>query len=73
MQMDWGVNESCSDVLTSSGTCLFLTCRKVWIHEGPAAFMKGAGCRALVIAPLFGIAQGVYFIGIGESLLSLLQ
>uniref|UniRef100_A0A8D0B3U7 Mitochondrial glutamate carrier 2 n=1 Tax=Salvator merianae TaxID=96440 RepID=A0A8D0B3U7_SALMN len=40
--------------------------RKIWIHEGPSAFMKGAGCRALVIAPLFGIAQGVYFIGIGE-------
>ncbi|KAJ7329189.1 hypothetical protein JRQ81_015363, partial [Phrynocephalus forsythii] len=40
--------------------------RKVWTHEGPAAFMKGAACRALVIAPLFGIAQGVYFVGIGE-------
>ncbi|XP_039401966.1 mitochondrial glutamate carrier 2 isoform X2 [Mauremys reevesii] len=43
--------------------------RKIWTHEGPAAFMKGAGCRALVIAPLFGIAQGVYFIGIGEYIL----
>uniref|UniRef100_A0A670KIM4 Mitochondrial glutamate carrier 2 n=1 Tax=Podarcis muralis TaxID=64176 RepID=A0A670KIM4_PODMU len=43
--------------------------RKVWIHEGPAAFMKGAGCRALVIAPLFGIAQGMYFIGIGEHIM----
>lgn len=31
--------------------------------------MKGAGCRALVIAPLFGIAQGVYFLGIGERIL----
>uniref|UniRef100_A0A671LAU8 Mitochondrial glutamate carrier 2 n=1 Tax=Sinocyclocheilus anshuiensis TaxID=1608454 RepID=A0A671LAU8_9TELE len=37
--------------------------------EGPAAFLKGAGCRALVIAPLFGIAQVVYFIGVGEFLL----
>ncbi|XP_042324348.1 mitochondrial glutamate carrier 2 [Sceloporus undulatus] len=45
---------------------IFDCARKVWIHEGPAAFMKGAACRALVIAPLFGIAQGVYFIGIGE-------
>ncbi|XP_066489421.1 mitochondrial glutamate carrier 2 isoform X1 [Tiliqua scincoides] len=45
--------------------------RKVWIREGPTAFMKGAGCRALVIAPLFGIAQGVYFIGIGEYILGL--
>ncbi|XP_008846127.1 mitochondrial glutamate carrier 2 isoform X2 [Nannospalax galili] len=43
--------------------------RKLWTQEGPAAFMKGAGCRALVIAPLFGIAQGVYFIGIGERIL----
>ncbi|XP_077196217.1 mitochondrial glutamate carrier 2 [Paroedura picta] len=47
--------------------------RKIWIHEGPAAFMKGAGCRALVIAPLFGIAQGVYFIGIGEYILGAFQ
>lgn len=43
--------------------------RKLWTQEGAAAFMKGAGCRALVIAPLFGIAQGVYFIGIGERIL----
>ncbi|KAF7483957.1 mitochondrial glutamate carrier 2 [Marmota monax] len=43
--------------------------RKLWIQEGPSAFMKGAGCRALVIAPLFGIAQGIYFIGIGEHIL----
>jgi solute carrier family 25 glutamate transporter 18/22 len=37
------------------------------------AFLKGAYCRALVIAPLFGIAQVVYFLGIAESLLELLQ
>ncbi|CAH2276445.1 mitochondrial glutamate carrier 2 [Pelobates cultripes] len=43
--------------------------RKIWINEGPSAFMKGAVCRALVIAPLFGIAQVVYFIGIGEYIL----
>lgn len=42
-------------------------------HEGPSAFLKGAYCRALVIAPLFGIAQVVYFLGIGETLLGLLQ
>uniref|UniRef100_A0A2I3TX21 Mitochondrial glutamate carrier 1 n=1 Tax=Pan troglodytes TaxID=9598 RepID=A0A2I3TX21_PANTR len=42
-------------------------------HEGPLAFLKGAYCRALVIAPLFGIAQVVYFLGIAESLLGLLQ
>ncbi|XP_069484759.1 mitochondrial glutamate carrier 2 [Ambystoma mexicanum] len=47
--------------------------RKIWRNEGPSAFMKGAVCRALVIAPLFGIAQGVYFIGIGEYILRFFQ
>lgn len=42
-------------------------------REGPAAFLKGATCRALVIAPLFGIAQGVYFLGVGEAVLALLE
>ncbi|XP_048215415.1 mitochondrial glutamate carrier 1 isoform X1 [Perognathus longimembris pacificus] len=61
-----GINED-----TYSG---FLDCaRKIWRHEGPSAFLKGAYCRALVIAPLFGIAQVVYFLGIAESLLGLLQ
>uniref|UniRef100_UPI00358E69C7 mitochondrial glutamate carrier 1-like isoform X2 n=1 Tax=Myxine glutinosa TaxID=7769 RepID=UPI00358E69C7 len=43
--------------------------RKIWTREGPTAFLKGAGCRALVVAPLFGIAQVVYFLGIGEKVL----
>uniref|UniRef100_A0A7N6BD05 Mitochondrial glutamate carrier 1 n=1 Tax=Anabas testudineus TaxID=64144 RepID=A0A7N6BD05_ANATE len=43
--------------------------RKIMRKEGPGAFLKGAGCRALVIAPLFGIAQVVYFVGVGEVLL----
>ncbi|KAM4035189.1 mitochondrial glutamate carrier 2 [Anomaloglossus baeobatrachus] len=47
--------------------------RKIWRNEGPTAFMKGAWCRALVIAPLFGIAQVVYFIGIGEYVLGYFQ
>ncbi|KAK6318831.1 hypothetical protein J4Q44_G00100420 [Coregonus suidteri] len=42
---------------------------KIMRKEGPSAFLKGAGCRALVIAPLFGIAQVMYFIGIGEFIL----
>ncbi|XP_062404353.1 mitochondrial glutamate carrier 1 [Sardina pilchardus] len=46
--------------------------RRVLTREGPTAFLKGATCRALVIAPLFGIAQGVYFLGVGEEVLSLL-
>ncbi|KAF6106224.1 solute carrier family 25 member 22 [Phyllostomus discolor] len=52
----------------------FLDCaRKILRNEGPSAFLKGAYCRALVIAPLFGIAQVVYFLGIAETLLELLQ
>ncbi|XP_076022606.1 mitochondrial glutamate carrier 1-like [Genypterus blacodes] len=43
--------------------------RKILHKEGPGAFMKGASCRALVIAPLFGIAQVMYFVGVGEFLL----
>ncbi|KAM4610915.1 mitochondrial glutamate carrier 1-like [Polymixia lowei] len=42
---------------------------KILRKEGPGAFLKGASCRALVIAPLFGIAQVVYFVGVGEFLL----
>lgn len=47
--------------------------RRIMRREGPAAFLKGATCRALVIAPLFGIAQGVYFLGVGEAVLALLE
>uniref|UniRef100_A0A8C6T800 Mitochondrial glutamate carrier 2 n=1 Tax=Neogobius melanostomus TaxID=47308 RepID=A0A8C6T800_9GOBI len=43
--------------------------RKILKKEGPGAFLKGASCRALVIAPLFGIAQVIYFVGVGEILL----
>ncbi|XP_067096132.1 mitochondrial glutamate carrier 1-like [Osmerus mordax] len=42
---------------------------KILKKEGPGAFLKGAGCRAFVIAPLFGIAQVMYFVGVGEFLL----
>ncbi|XP_034388679.1 solute carrier family 25 member 55a isoform X1 [Cyclopterus lumpus] len=42
---------------------------KIMRKEGPSAFLKGAGCRALVIAPLFGIAQVMYFAGVGEYIL----
>ncbi len=38
-------------------------------NEGPKAFFKGGACRAIVIAPLFGIAQMVYFFGVAEYLL----
>ncbi|XP_064156213.1 mitochondrial glutamate carrier 1-like isoform X1 [Anguilla rostrata] len=42
---------------------------KIMRKEGPSAFLKGAGCRALVIAPLFGIAQVMYLVGVGEFVL----
>ncbi|XP_051996575.1 mitochondrial glutamate carrier 1-like [Xyrauchen texanus] len=44
--------------------------RKIIKREGPSAFLKGASCRALVIAPLFGIVQVMYFIGVGEFIMS---
>ncbi|BFZ24649.1 hypothetical protein BsWGS_27688 [Bradybaena similaris] len=40
-------------------------------NEGPKALLKGAFCRMLVIAPLFGIAQTVYYLGVAEFLLGL--
>ena len=40
-------------------------------HEGPKALFKGAACRMMVMAPLFGIAQMVYFIGIAEYCLGI--
>lgn len=51
---------------------LLLPFSKIMRNEGPSAFLKGAYCRALVIAPLFGIAQVIYFLGVGEYILSLL-
>jgi len=42
---------------------------KIMKHEGPAAFFKGAQCRMIVIAPLFGIAQTVYYLGVAEWIL----
>ncbi|XP_071869596.1 mitochondrial glutamate carrier 1 isoform X1 [Bombus fervidus] len=40
-------------------------------NEGPTAFFKGGACRMIVIAPLFGIAQTVYYLGVAERLLGL--
>ncbi|XP_072933357.1 mitochondrial glutamate carrier 1-like [Epargyreus clarus] len=42
---------------------------KTLTHEGPTAFFKGGACRMIVIAPLFGIAQAIYYVGIAERLL----
>merc|ERR1719447_2300100 len=43
--------------------------KKILKNEGPKAFFKGAMVRMIVIAPLFGIAQMVYFFGIAEAML----
>ncbi|KAM9807977.1 LOW QUALITY PROTEIN: mitochondrial glutamate carrier 1 [Neosynchiropus ocellatus] len=59
---------STEDTYSGVGDCI----RKIMRNEGPSAFLKGAYCRALVIAPLFGIAQVVYFLGVGEFILSFL-
>lgn len=45
--------------------------RKTWGMEGGKAFFKGAACRIMVIAPLFGIAQTVYYLGVAEKLLGI--
>ncbi|XP_004519630.1 mitochondrial glutamate carrier 1 [Ceratitis capitata] len=46
---------------------------KTFKYEGPTAFFKGGLCRMIVIAPLFGIAQMVYFLGVAEAMLGLKQ
>jgi hypothetical protein len=33
---------------------------RTYHNEGPRAFLRGAGPRAMVIGPLFGIALAVY-------------
>lgn len=42
----------------------------IYKKEGLKAFLKGAGCRVMYIAPLFGIAQTVYYLGIGEKIVA---
>ena len=45
----------------------------IFKHEGILAFFKGGASRAIVIAPLFGIAQVVYFLGVAEWILGIKQ
>lgn len=45
--------------------------RDIYKNEGVRAFFKGGACRVIVIAPLFAIVQGVYFLGVGEKLLGI--
>lgn len=45
--------------------------RKILKAEGVQAFFKGAGCRMAVVAPLFAIAQMVYYIGLAEYMMGI--
>lgn len=45
--------------------------KSIFKNEGPSAFFKGALCRMIVIAPLFGIAQMVYYFGIAEYMMGI--
>lgn len=44
---------------------------KTFKNEGVTAFFKGGACRMMVIAPLFGIAQMVYYLGVAENILGI--
>ncbi|KAF7492431.1 Mitochondrial glutamate carrier 1 [Sarcoptes scabiei] len=46
---------------------------RIFRDEGVPAFFKGAWCRVMVIAPLFGIAQTVYYLGVAEYVLDKLK
>uniref|UniRef100_A0A915BC06 Uncharacterized protein n=1 Tax=Parascaris univalens TaxID=6257 RepID=A0A915BC06_PARUN len=48
-----------------------LTNWKILKQEGVKALFKGAACRMMVMAPLFGIAQMVYYIGVAEFCLGI--
>jgi len=43
----------------------------IYSEEGHKSFWRGAQARAITIAPLFGIAQSMYCLGIGEQFLGL--
>ena len=62
-------------VIRSGGEAAYnglLDCvRKTYVNEGIKAFYKGTVPRMIVIAPLFGIAQTVYFLGVAEKILGL--
>nr|CAB3266174.1 mitochondrial glutamate carrier 1 [Phallusia mammillata] len=47
--------------------------RRIYREEGFRSFYRGIGPRMLAIAPLFGIAQSVYYFGLAEDLLGIPQ
>ncbi|CAH8641252.1 unnamed protein product [Dicrocoelium dendriticum] len=60
------INRATGERSFSSITDCFIQTVK---DEGLVALFKGGGCRILVMAPLFGIAQSVYYLGVAERLL----
>ncbi|KAF9808483.1 hypothetical protein SFRURICE_008536 [Spodoptera frugiperda] len=50
---------------TGVADCITTTIKK----EGISALFKGGLCRMIVLAPLYGIVQTVYYLGIAEKLL----
>lgn len=44
---------------------------KIYKYEGVKAFFKGGALRIMVLAPLFGIAQTFYYIGVAEYILGI--
>jgi solute carrier family 25 (mitochondrial glutamate transporter), member 18/22 len=48
---------------------IFDTFYKIVKNESPAALFKGSVARVCVVAPLFGIAQMFYYLGVAEALL----
>ena len=62
------INKGASD---QSYTGIVDAFTKIFKHEGLTAFFKGGLCRMIVIAPLFGIAQMVYYFGIAEALMGI--
>lgn len=45
--------------------------KKIYRNEGFFSFFRGAGCRVLVIAPLFGFTEMIYYFGVAETLFNL--
>ncbi|CAO4387090.1 unnamed protein product [Caenorhabditis nigoni] len=62
------INKGANEVVYKNIPDAFVTILK---NEGPKALFKGAACRMMVMAPLFGIAQTVYYIGVAEKLLGI--
>ncbi|CAD6188722.1 unnamed protein product [Caenorhabditis auriculariae] len=62
------INKGANEVVYKNVPDAFVQILK---KEGPRAFFKGAACRMMVMAPLFGIAQTVYYIGVAEKILGI--